>query len=46
MEYMKAYLNSIGSSRFISKPVGKMLEMFAEAGFLPRNVLSVYGRAI
>lgn len=44
--HMAAYLNSIGLPRLISTPAGKILELFATTGLLPRNVLNVYARSL
>lgn len=44
--HMVAYLESLGCPSFLAKPAGKVLEMAARAGLLPRNILNVYGKAI
>ena len=43
--HMEEYLRSIGFPHFFSRPIGKVLEMAANVGLLPRNILNVYAIA-
>ena len=43
---MREYLTSIGVPLQLAKPGGRALESSAKIGILPRNILSVYARAI
>lgn len=44
--HMEAYLQSIGFPAVISGPLGNALDMSADVGLLPRNILNVYARAV
>lgn len=43
--HMVAYLRSMGFPDVIARPLGKGLELLANAGLAPRNILNVYARA-
>lgn len=44
--HMEEYLRSIGFPNLILKPAGKVLEISAKAGLVPRNILNVYAQIV
>ncbi len=44
--HMAEYLRSLGLPEVVARPIGATLDLAVRAGFLPRNILSVYARAV